>query len=106
MLAETGDRTFEIGDVRADNYRSLILSDRLVGAVADSLSTTAPECHSCAYEQHCGADPVYHHATQGDFVGIKPLSAFCARQKGIFGMLYNILEQSPEDAAILRSWVA
>jgi uncharacterized protein len=39
-------------------------------------------------------------------IGIKPLSAFCARQKGIMGLLLDILENSPEDAAILRRWVS
>ena len=53
-----------------------------------------------------GGDPVYHHATQGDALGIKPLSAFCARQKGIMGLLLDILENSPGDAAVLRRWAA
>ena len=82
MLAEMGDRTFELGDLGTD-YRSLIMSDKLIGLVSGTLAQCAPQCQSCAYEPHCGADPVYHHATQGDPVGIKPLSGFCARQKGI-----------------------
>lgn len=104
MLAEMGDRTFELGDVHQHSYRDLVLSDTLVSAVADSLTQTAPQCTSCAFEPHCGADPVYHHATQGDFVGIKPLSEFCARQKGVITHLMELLENSPEDAAILRRW--
>jgi His-Xaa-Ser system radical SAM maturase HxsB len=104
MLAEMGDRTFELGDVHQHSYRDLVLSDTLVSAVADSLAQTAPQCSSCAFEPHCGADPVYHHATQKDFVGIKPLSEFCARQKGVITHLMELLENSPEDAAILRRW--
>ncbi|MET4749217.1 His-Xaa-Ser system radical SAM maturase HxsB [Bradyrhizobium sp. RT11b] len=106
MLAETGDDAFRLGHVEHDSYHSLILSDRLIGAISSSLTQCAPECSSCVYESHCGADPVYHHATQGDALGIKPLSAFCARQKGIMGLLLDILENSPEDAAILRRWAA
>ena len=30
MLAEMGDNTFELGHVERDDYRSLILSDKLV----------------------------------------------------------------------------
>jgi hypothetical protein len=56
------------------------------------------------FEPHCGSDPVYHHATQHDPVGIKPLSEFCARQKGVMGLLLDILEHEPENAAILRRW--
>lgn len=106
MLAEMGDHTFELGRVSDATYRSLILSDKLIGLVGDSLTQCAPECADCVYESHCGADPVYHHATQKDALGIKPLSEFCARQKGVIGELLNIMETFPEEAAILRSWVA
>jgi uncharacterized protein len=104
MLAEMGDNTFELGHVDRDSYRSLILSDRLVGLVASSLTQCAPECMDCVFEPHCGADPVYHHATQRDPLGIKPLSEFCARQKGIMSLLFEILDTEPENAAILRCW--
>jgi His-Xaa-Ser system radical SAM maturase HxsB len=104
MLAEMGDNTFELGHVDRDSYRSLILSEKLVDFVASSLTQCAPECSDCVFEPHCGADPVYHHATQRDPVGIKPLSEFCARQKGVMSLLLDILERSPEDAAILRRW--
>ena len=104
MLAEAGDTTFRLGHVNEDSYKSLILSDRLVEAISSSLTQCAPECSTCVFESHCGADPVYHHATQGDALGIKPLSAFCARQKGIMTLLLDILESSPEDAAVLRQW--
>ena len=103
MLAEMGDRTFELGSV-TESYRSLVFSDKLFDLVGSSLTQCAPECLDCVYEAHCGADPVYHHATQSDPVGIKPLSEFCARQKGIMNLLLEILESSPQDAAILRRW--
>jgi sulfatase maturation enzyme AslB (radical SAM superfamily) len=106
MLAEMGDRTFELGDLATDTYASLVLSDKLVGLVSESLSQCAPQCSTCAFEPHCGADPVFHHATQGDALGIKPLSEFCARQKRIMTLLVELLENSPEDAAVLRRWAA
>ena len=104
MLAETGDNSFRLGHVDTDNYRSLVLSDVLVDAVSDSLTQCAPECSDCVFESHCGANPVHHYATQGDTLGIKPLSDFCARQKGTMRLLLEILENSPKDAAILRGW--
>ncbi|MBE1551885.1 His-Xaa-Ser system radical SAM maturase HxsB [Mycobacterium sp. OAS707] len=106
MLAEMGDRSFELGNVDDHSYRELVLSDTLVSAVADSLTQTAPQCSSCVFEPHCGADPVYHHATQNDVLGIKPLSEFCQRQKGVLTHLFELLEHSPEDAAILRGWAS
>lgn len=104
MLAEMGDRKFELGDLASDTYDDIILSERLVELVGSTLSQCAPQCISCAFEPHCGADPVYHHATQSDSVGIKPLSEFCGRQKGMLKHLLDLLQNSPEDAAILRSW--
>ena len=104
MLAETGDNAFRLGHVDQDSYKSLVLSDKLVDAISSSLTQCAPECSTCVFESHCGADPVYHHATQGDALGIKPLSAFCARQKGIMSLLLDILENSPAEADILRRW--
>jgi uncharacterized protein len=105
MLAEMGDRTFELGHVAKDTYRSLVLSDKLIDLVGSTLTQCAPECSDCVFEAHCGADPVYHHATQGDPVGIKPLSEFCARQKGIMGLVLDRLENWA-DASILRRWGA
>ncbi|MEW6395005.1 MAG: His-Xaa-Ser system radical SAM maturase HxsB [Pseudomonadota bacterium] len=104
MLAEMGDDTFVLGNVADATYRSLVTSDQLIELVGASLSQCAPECHECVYESHCGADPVYHHATQHDPVGIKPLSGFCARQKGVMETVIDLLQNSPEDAAILRRW--
>lgn len=106
MLAEMGDCSFELGNVREHGYRDLVLSDTLVSAVANSLTQTAPQCSTCVFEPNCGADPVYHHATQNDVLGIKPLSAFCERQKGVITHLFQLLEHSPEDAAILRKWAS
>lgn len=104
MLAEMGDRSFELGNVHEHSYRDLVLSDTLVSAVADSLTQTAPQCSSCVFEPNCGADPVYHHATQRDVLGIKPLSEFCQRQKGVITHLFELLQHSPDDAAVLRRW--
>jgi uncharacterized protein len=106
MLAEMGDRTFELGDLRTDDYHSLVLSDKLVGLIGDTLAQCAPQCSSCAYEPHCGAEPVFHHATQGDVLGIKPLSEFCARQKGVLQLLFEILDGGGEEAAVLRRWAS
>lgn len=104
MLAEMGDSSFELGHVDRNDYRSLLLSERLIEWIGSTLTQCAPECADCVYENHCGADPVYHHATQNDPVGLKPISGFCARQKGVMRTVLGLLDQSPVDAAILRRW--
>jgi uncharacterized protein len=106
MLAEMGDRTFELGDLHTNDYRSLVLSDKLIDLIGGTLAQCAPQCSACAYEPHCGADPVYHHATQQEPLGIKPLSEFCGRQKGVLQLLFEILDGGGEEAAVLRRWVS
>jgi len=106
MLAEMGDDKFLLGHVERDDYRGLVLSEKLIELVGSSLTQCAPECLNCVYENHCGADPVYHYATQNDPVGLKPQSAFCARQKGVMRTILDLLDHSPADAAILRRWGA
>lgn len=104
MLAEMKDDTFELGNVRSATYESLVLSEKLLSLVSGSLSQTAPECRDCVFEPHCGADPVYYHATQRDALGIKPLSGFCSRQKSVMNLLFELM-QTEEIAKILRGWV-
>jgi hypothetical protein len=77
------------------------LSDKLLDFIGTTLAQCAPQCSTCAYEPHCGSDPVYHHATQGDALGIKPLSDFYDRQKGVLPLLFEILDGGGQDA-ILR----
>jgi uncharacterized protein len=106
MLAEMGDDTFVLGRLGVADYTSLVTSEHLVDLVGGTLAQCAPQCSSCAFEPNCGADPVYHHATQSDATGIKPLSGFCFRQKGIMKLLLRMLDAEDEDAAVLRSWAA
>jgi hypothetical protein len=34
------------------------MSDKLIDAISSSLTQCAPECSTCLFESHCGADPV------------------------------------------------
>lgn len=103
MLAEMGDTTFRLGTVE-DSYADLISSDPLLDALEQSFAGSAPMCSTCAFEPYCGADPVYHHATQGDFVGRKPLSGFCNRNMAIFKGLLTRMEGDPETRRIFTRW--
>lgn len=35
---------------------------------------------------------------------MKPLSGFCTRQKGVVDVILDLLENSPDDARVLREW--
>jgi uncharacterized protein len=104
MLAEMNDKTFRLGNVLSDSYEQLLLSDNLLDAIEQSFAASAPMCSECAFEPYCGADPVYHHATQGDFVGRKPSSGFCRRNMEIFRYLIRTMRARPDANELFRRW--
>jgi His-Xaa-Ser system radical SAM maturase HxsB len=104
MLAEMGDQTFRLGDVQTDSYEELLLSDALLDPLEASFAGSAPMCSTCAFEPYCGSDPVYHHATQGDFVGRKPASDFCHRNMSIFKGLIERMEADAFTRELFTRW--
>lgn len=106
MLAEMNDHTFRLGNVHRDGYRDIMLSENLLAPLQESLALSVPKCATCAFEPYCGADPVFHHATGGDFVGHKALSAFCQRNTGVFSLLLGKIRDDPYARRLLRSWAA
>ena len=62
-------------------------------------------CHDCAFQPYCGSDPVYHYATQGDYVGNKIKSEFCGRNMAIFKKLIDYIENDEEVLGIFKSWM-
>ena len=104
MLAEMGDRTFRLGNVHDSSYADIMLSDDLLRPLMESIALSAPMCATCAFEPYCGADPVFHHATAGDFTGHKALSAFCQRNTGLFTLLLTRMRDDPYTRDLLRRW--
>ena len=104
MLAEMGDKSFRIGNVHTDSYEEIFTSEALLGPLEASFAASAPMCSWCAFEPYCGADPVFHHATQGDVVGKKPLSAFCNRNMAIFRGLIERMTDNPNVREIFERW--
>ena len=103
MLAEMKDNTFLLGTVN-DSYEDILLSEQLLNPLEASVTTSAPMCSTCAFEPFCGADPVYHHTTQGDPVGHKAFSDFCRRNMGIFTTLLQLAREDPFTRRLLRRW--
>jgi len=105
MLAEMKDESFRLGHLDADSYESMMGSEALLGPLTASLLESAPGCADCAFLPYCGADPVYHRATQGDPVGHKAFSDFCAKQMGALRHVVGLLEDDPAARDILQGWV-
>lgn len=106
MLAEMGDTTFRLGNLHSDSYEEIMLSEALLAPLEESFAGSAPMCSDCAFEPYCGADPTYHHATAGDFLGRKPNSGFCRRNMAIFKLLLERYEGDPETRALFRTWAS
>ncbi|MBF5043308.1 His-Xaa-Ser system radical SAM maturase HxsB [Aggregicoccus sp. 17bor-14] len=105
MLAEMGDQTFRLGTLGIDEFETVMTSDRLLQPLLDSMSEGVPMCSDCALQPYCGADPVHHHATQGNSVGFKPTSSYCQKTMGVVRHLIGLLEDDPAAAHVLRGWV-
>ncbi|HZS46076.1 MAG TPA: His-Xaa-Ser system radical SAM maturase HxsB [Blastocatellia bacterium] len=105
MLAEMGDHTFRLGNVHKHSYQDIFLSDTLLTPIEESFAASVPMCNECAFEPFCGADPVFHHTTQGDFVGRKPTSAFCNRNMAIFRKLISLVGQDDDARRIFLRWI-
>jgi uncharacterized protein len=86
MLAEMGDYSFRLGHV-TDSYAKVMTGPRVRALVENTCLETMPGCTDC------GVDPVFNWATQGDIVGHRPTSAFCARQMGILHTLFTEIRQ-------------
>lgn len=106
MLAEMKDKTFCIGNVNQNTYEEIFTSDKLLDPLEQSFTKSVPMCSDCAFEPYCGSEPVYHHATQKDYIGHKPTSEFCKRNMAIYRRLITLMEQDPEIKKIFLSWVA
>lgn len=104
MLAEMGDTTFALGNVHDNNFAEIMLGEALLNPLEQSFAGSVPGCSWCAFEPWCGAEPVFHHATQGDFVGKKPLSSFCTRNMSVFRGLISRMEADPEVRRIFERW--
>jgi uncharacterized protein len=104
MLAEMGDTTFRLGNVHENSYQEIMLSEALLAPLEESFALSAPMCTDCAFEPFCGADPTFHQATQGDYLGHKATSAFCRRNMGVFKLLLDRYHGDPYTRRVFQDW--
>ncbi|RYZ35809.1 MAG: His-Xaa-Ser system radical SAM maturase HxsB [Myxococcaceae bacterium] len=105
MLAEMGDHSFRLGHLATDDHAALMTSEPLLALLGDTMPEGSPMCSDCAFLPYCGADPVFHRATQGDAVGHKAFSAFCKKQMAVLRHLIALLEDNPRARETLMGWV-
>jgi uncharacterized protein len=105
MLAESGVTKFRLGHIESASFNSIVTSDDFLEILASTMTEAVPMCSDCGFQPYCGSDPIYHFATQGDVVGNKAFSGFCSRNMGMLKLLFRILEDEPEAAKVLKSWI-
>lgn len=105
MLAEMGDHTFRLGHLDEDTFDSVMTNPRFISLLEDTMLEGVPMCGDCAFLPYCGADPVFHQATQGDVVGHKAFSAFCNKQMAVLRHIIARMEDDPFARSIFESWV-
>ena len=106
MLAEMNDTRFRLGNVHRDNYATIFGGDHLIEITRASVAESLPGCADCAFQPYCGADPVFHYASQSDLVGHRPTSAFCHRNMEIMRHLFSLLDANDPDLyRIFYSWI-
>jgi His-Xaa-Ser system radical SAM maturase HxsB len=105
MLAEMGDKTFRLGSLHTNSYEEIFGGQKLRDLVAASINEAMPACADCAYQPFCGADPIENHATQGDVIGHRATSDFCARNIGIISHLLRLYHGAdPYARDLFHAW--
>jgi His-Xaa-Ser system radical SAM maturase HxsB len=105
MLAENGDFTFKLGHV-SDSYRHLFYGDKAKLFSEHWQNESLAGCSDCAFQLYCGADPVHHHATQGNLEGFRPTSSFCKKNMDIIRYLLNLIDESGGAVLpVFYSWI-
>jgi radical SAM protein with 4Fe4S-binding SPASM domain len=105
MLAEMNDKSFRLGSLHADNYKAVMGGLRMRTIVEQSCAETMPGCSECAFMPYCGADPVYHWATQSDLVGHRPTSGFCRKNMALIRYLFDTLRADDDfTRRLFTSW--
>lgn len=105
MLAEMSDQTFRLGHLDTATFESVITNPTLISLLDDTMLEGVPMCSDCAFLPYCGADPVFHQATQADVVGHKAFSAFCAKQMAVLRHLITRMQDDPFARSIFEAWV-
>lgn len=104
MLAEMNDFTFQLGSLDTDSYENIFYGVKAYALAECWSNESLPGCSECAFQSYCGADPVFHHATQGDMFGHRPTSSFCQKNMEIIRYLFELMED-PRIVKIFRQWV-
>ncbi len=105
MLAEMGDRSFQLGSVHRDSFEDIFGGETLRAIVENSIIETLPGCSDCAFVPYCGVDPVFNWTTEGDVIGHQISSPSCQKNMGIIRHLFDLFHRGDDfTRALFLSW--
>lgn len=106
MLAENNDFTFRLGHVN-DEYQSLFYGEKAKFFSQFWSNECLAGCADCGFQSYCGADPVFHYASQGDFEGHRATSDFCKKNMEIIRYLFDLIDKDGKELLpIFNSWIS
>lgn len=105
MLSEMGDDSFKLGNVFENNYKDLMQSDCTKTMCIASCLECLPYCNSCVYMPYCGACPVINLAQDNNIFVRNPNEYRCEIYKGILDILFEYIENQPENIDIFKKWI-
>jgi His-Xaa-Ser system radical SAM maturase HxsB len=105
MLAEMQDDTFRLGHLDTHSYQEIFYGAKAREIAGVWSNESLAGCSECAFQPYCGADPVLHHATQGDMYGHRPTSVFCQKNMEIIRYLFELMDTDSRIEEIFHRWV-
>jgi len=94
-----------LGSIDSDVI-DLLTNNNAIELLSDTIICTSPGCDECAYQPFCGADPLYHLATQGDHIGDKSKSFFCQLEQLTFDHLFTLYQSSDRAKKVFDKWLS
>ena len=88
------------------NEALLINNSSSRNILKNSFIASVPGCDECVYQPYCGADPLYHLATQGEPVGNKADSFFCKLERLTYDHLFDLYHNDKKARKVFSRWLS
>ena len=105
MLSEMGNSSFRLGNVNENTYEDLMQCDCTKAMCISSCVECLPYCSSCVYMPYCGTCPVVNLAQDNNIFAKNPREYRCKVYSGIMDILFDYIENKPDVAEILKTWI-
>lgn len=104
MLSMMDDESFNIGNVKKNNYKDIVTHPVTRTLCAASCLEGLAGCSDCVYAPYCGTCPIYNYTEQGNIIGQMPTNDRCQINMAIFDYLFKKLE-GKKIKKIFKEWL-